>query len=175
MYAGRNDSILIDDWVNADIRLDPEGKTLPMDRFLESHAMKLRPRGADGAVLKEPMEKRASESQALREAITRRPSEAPDPSAQTGNEPDRAENDTAEVPLPPSHEYDERIHRLAREEDMAWSSGPPPILLEVHLEGEDFLAVISDAYASDTLFSKVLLHPEQHPRFTVKNKIIYCT
>ena len=36
MYAGRNDSIPIDDWVNADIRLDPEGETLPIDRLLES-------------------------------------------------------------------------------------------------------------------------------------------
>jgi len=57
---------------------------------------------------------------------------------------------------------------------MVWSSRSPPIPLEVHLEGEDFLAVIRDAYASDMLFSKVLLHPEQHPHFTVKNNIIYC-
>jgi len=54
---------------------------------------------------------------------------------------------------------------------MARPSGSPPIPLEVRLEGEDFLAVIRDAHASDTLISKVLLHPEQHPRFTVKNKI----
>jgi hypothetical protein len=79
------------------------------------------------------------------------------------------------IPSPPSHEQDERIDRIDHEEDMAWSSGSPPILLEVHLEGEDFLAVICDTYEGDTLFSKVLLHPEQHPRFTVKNKIIYCT
>jgi hypothetical protein len=69
MYAGRNDLILIDNWVNADICLDPEGETLPIDRLLECHAMKLRPRGTDGAVLKEPMEQRVSESQALREAV----------------------------------------------------------------------------------------------------------
>jgi hypothetical protein len=43
MYAGRNDSIPIDDWVNADIRLDPEGETLPIDQLLESRAMKLHP------------------------------------------------------------------------------------------------------------------------------------
>jgi len=39
MYAGQNDLIPIDDWVNTDVRLDPEGKTLLMDRLLESHAM----------------------------------------------------------------------------------------------------------------------------------------
>ena len=36
MYAGRNTDIPIDDWVNADIRLDPEGETLPIDWLLES-------------------------------------------------------------------------------------------------------------------------------------------
>jgi len=71
MYAGRNDSIPIDDWVNADIRLDPGGETLPIDRLLESRAMKLCPRGVNGAVLKDPMEQCISESQELREAIAR--------------------------------------------------------------------------------------------------------
>jgi hypothetical protein len=31
MYAGRNTDIQVDDWVNADIHLDPEGETLPVD------------------------------------------------------------------------------------------------------------------------------------------------
>ena len=54
---------------------------------------------------------------------------------------------------------------------MAWSSGSPLTPLEVYLEGDDFLAVISDTYKDYTLFSKVLLHPEHHPRFTInKNK-----
>lgn len=47
--------------------------------------------------------------------------------------------------------------------------------LKVHLEGEDFLVVIRNAYQQDTLFSKVLLNPEHHSRFTVKNRIVYCT
>lgn len=67
------------------------------------------------------------------------------------------------------HEQSEWIERIAREEDMAWASGSPPIPLEVHPEGESFLMVIGGAYGEDTLFIKVLLHPEQHPRYTVKN------
>ena len=58
---------------------------------------------------------------------------------------------------------------------MAWASGSPQIPLKVHLEGEDFLAVIRDAYRDDKLFSKVLLHLEEHPRYSIKNGIIYCT
>ena len=56
---------------------------------------------------------------------------------------------------------------------MAWSSGSPPIPLEVYLEGEDFLAVIREVYSDDTLFIKVLLYPEQHHCYSVKAGIIY--
>jgi hypothetical protein len=35
------------------------------------------------------------------------------------------------------------------------------------------LVVIRDVYCNDTLFSKVLLHSEQYPRFTVIHSIIY--
>jgi hypothetical protein len=56
MYAGRNDSIPINDWVNADVQLDPDGETLPIDRLLESHTMKLHLRGPNGAALKEHIE-----------------------------------------------------------------------------------------------------------------------
>ena len=172
MYAGRNDSIPIDDWVNADVRLDPEGETLPIDRLLESRAMQLRPRDPKGVVLKERVEPRISESLELQKANHSRPTEAPDPSAHASYE---AKNGSIEDQTPSTHERTERIERVAREEDMAWSSGSPLTPLEVHLEGEDFLAVIRNAYSDDTLFSKVLLHPEQHPRFTVKNGIIYTT
>ena len=47
--------------------------------------------------------------------------------------------------------------------------------LKVHLDGEDFLAVIRNAYRDNTLSSRVLLHLEQHPRYTVKSSIVYCT
>jgi len=81
--------------------------------------------------------------------------------------------DAPEARPPASHEQNERLEHVDREEDLAWSSGSLSTPLEVHLEGDDFLAVIREAYGKDTLFSKVLLHPEQHPRFTVENGIIY--
>ena len=163
MYAGRNDSIPIDDWVNADVRLDPEGETLPIDRLLESRAMQLRPRGPGGAVLKERAEPRVLESLELQRASVAQPNEVQETPVRTADTNAGVSNSTAEPHPQPSHEQSERIERIACEEDMAWSSGSPPTPLEVHLEGDDFLAVISSAYKDDTLFSKVLLHPEHHP------------
>jgi hypothetical protein len=52
MYAGQNDSILINDWVNADVHLDPNGETLLLSWLLESHAMHLCPHGVHSALLK---------------------------------------------------------------------------------------------------------------------------
>src|SRR5258706_12639190 len=82
-------------------------------------------------------------------------------------------NGTAEAHPSSTHEQNEHMERIAHEEDMAWSYGSPPTPLEVHLEGDDFLVVIRNAYNEDTLFSKILLHPEHHPRFTIKNNLIY--
>ena len=175
MYAGRSDSIPVDDWVNADVRLDPEGETLPIDRLLKSRAMRLRPRGANGAVLRERVEPRVTESQALREALPQEPAEVLDPETQSDSEPARSRGSAPENPPQPPHEPDRLLQHISHEEDVAWASGSPGTPLKVHLEGEDFLAVIRDAYKNDTLFSKVLLHPEQHPRYSIKNGIIYCT
>ena len=72
-------------------------------------------------------------------------------------------NGAAEAHPSSTHEQNEHMEHIACEEDMAWSSGLPLTLLEVHLEGDNFLAVIHNAYNEDTLFSKVLLHPEHHP------------
>ena len=68
MYSGRNEDIPIDDWVNADVHLNPEGETLPIDRLLESRAMQLRPRPQRpaGAVPKDPVEPRITESNGLK-------------------------------------------------------------------------------------------------------------
>ena len=175
MYAGRNDSIPVDDWVNADIRLDPEGEALPIDRLLKSRAMQLRPWGPRGAVLKERIEKCVSESLELLKASPLQPNEAPRPPTQMNNENARMSSSPPETHSLSPHEQNDLTERLAHEEDMAWSSGSPPTPLEVHLEGADFLAVIRDVYNDDTLFSKVLLHLEQHPQFTVKDGIIYTT
>jgi hypothetical protein len=65
MYSGWSDTIPINDWVNADVRLDPEGKLLPIDRLPELHAMWLHPCGTNGNVLKEHSELCIIESQTL--------------------------------------------------------------------------------------------------------------
>ena len=158
MYAGHNVSITIDDCVTADLRLGPEGETLPMDRFLESRAMQLRPRSANDAVLKEKSEHRITEIQGLRETVALRPSNPPDSLIHSGAIPEQSHETAAEHEPSSSLEHSKRLERIAHKEDMAWSSGSP-VPLKVHLEGEDLLGVISGAYGSDTLFSKVLLHP----------------
>jgi hypothetical protein len=52
--AGRNEDIPTDSCANADVRPDPEGETLPIDRPLECCAMQLCHRKPNGAVLKGP-------------------------------------------------------------------------------------------------------------------------
>jgi hypothetical protein len=52
MYTGQKDSILIDDWVNADIHLDPDGKTLLLAQLPKLHVMHFVPLWANGALLK---------------------------------------------------------------------------------------------------------------------------
>ena len=51
-----------------------------------------------------------------------------------------------ESPPPPYHEQDEFLESHAHDGDMVCSSGPPQSLLGVHLEGEDFPAMILDDY-----------------------------
>jgi len=134
--------------------------------------MKLRPCDPTGAIPKECIESCIVESRELREAATPQLDEAPEPSARIRGEHIQMKDNATEATPPPSHKLRERI---AHEEDMAWSSGSPPVPLEVHLEGEDFLVVIRGAYSNDMLFSKVLLQPEQHSQFTVRDGIIYMT
>src|SRR5258706_5165324 len=173
MYAGWNESIPIDDWVNADVRLDPKGETLLIDRLLKSRAMQLRPHGPGSAILKEHVEPQVSEALELQRASPLQPIEAPETPARIDDGNPRMSTDAPEARPPASHKQNERLERVDHEEDLAWLAGSLSTPLEVHLEGDDFLAVIREAYGKDTLFSKVLLHPEQHPRFTVKNGIIY--
>src|SRR5258706_7567306 len=103
MYAGRNESIPIDDWVNADVRLDPEGETLPIDRLLESRAMQLRPRGPGGAILKEHVEPQVSEALELQRAGPLQPIEAPDTPARIDDRNNRMSIDAAQARSPAFH------------------------------------------------------------------------
>jgi hypothetical protein len=41
-----------------------------------------------------------------------------------------------------------RLERLGHEEDVTWNSGSPAVLLQVHLEGEDFLEVVRQGYGN---------------------------
>ena len=64
MYAGQNDNIPVDDWVNVDICL---GETLPLDRLLESRAMQLWPwpQKPASVVPKDPIKPQTMESNDL--------------------------------------------------------------------------------------------------------------
>ena len=59
--------IPIDNWVNADICLDPEGDSLPLDRLLESRAMQLQShvQKPASAVLRDAVEPRIEESRLI--------------------------------------------------------------------------------------------------------------
>ena len=67
MYTGCNADIPIDDWVNVDVCLDPEGETLLIDWLLESQVMQLRLHDLKpvGAVPRDAVELRIKESQTL--------------------------------------------------------------------------------------------------------------
>lgn len=64
MHAGHNMGIPIDNWVNVDIQLNPEGETLPVDQLLESCAMqpKSRVQKPSSTVPRDAMEPRIKES-----------------------------------------------------------------------------------------------------------------
>jgi hypothetical protein len=185
MHAGQNGAIPTDDWVNADVRLDPEGETLPIDRLLECRTMQLRPRRPNGAVPKDPIELRTEESRMLR--IPSEQSTLPNaakrdlptaPALQGAVQVDAARNghNPGSGPSASSNndsDRRERLERLSQEEDVTWKSGSPSDSLRVHLEGEDFLTVVRDGYRRDTLFSKIIANIEQHPRYALRNGVLY--
>ena len=74
------------------------------------------------------------------------PGGAPDPSAQAEGEPDWSEGAATGSPPPPYHEHDEYLVHHAHEEEMVQSFGSPQTLLEVHLDGEDFSAMVRGDY-----------------------------
>ena len=92
MYAGRNDDIPVDNWVNADIHFDPEGETLPLNHLLESCAMQLWPwpQQPVGTVPRDPVELRTMESDGLRaisNELSRNVSQCPTRTANSQNLP----------------------------------------------------------------------------------------
>jgi transposase InsO family protein len=191
MYAGRNSEIPVDDWVNADVRLDPEGETLPIDRLLECRAMQLRPRKPAGAVLKDAVEPRVNESIELRgtsKRLTRSATRGLQPTdgkaKPHGSQPPLVLGSLSGVAASTGVESqvvtdipnrEERLERLSREEDMAWNSGSPSSPLRVHVEGEDFLEIVRKGYTKDVLFSKIVSNVQQHPRYALKDGLLYFT
>src|SRR5258706_6252657 len=107
MYAGQNESIPIDGWVNADICLDPKGETLLIDRLLESHAMQLCPQGPGSAILKECVEPQVLEALELQRAGPLQPIEAPETPAQINDRNTRISTDALEACPPASHKQNE--------------------------------------------------------------------
>ena len=102
--------------------------------------MQLRPRGLNGNALREHTEPRVEESRALQEAAPLPPIEVPGPPVQLSKQ--AGGTVTEDQPSPP-HEQGELPDCIAHKEDMAWSTGSPQTPLKVHLEGEDFLAVVT--------------------------------
>ena len=68
MYTGCNADTPIDDWIDTDVCLDPEGKPLPINSLLESQVMQLQlhnPKPA-GTVSMDAIEPRNEESSTRR-------------------------------------------------------------------------------------------------------------
>ena len=57
--------------------------------------------------------------------------------------------------------------------DVVWDSGSPATPFSVRLGGRRFTEVVRDGYEDDRVFGKVLAEPSHHPRFTVRDGMVY--
>ena len=136
----------IDQYVNADVRLDPEGEDLPQDRLLELNSMRVRKLTEKGRIwaakhakCHDHVEVRQEEAQALHDA-------APPVSAQ------------APITEDP---------QLFGPTD----SGPP--LRQLVETTAKFLHDVKQGYHNDTLLSKVLATPSAYPLFHYKDHLLW--
>ena len=134
---GPNETHPEEEYVNADKRLDPEGKTLPTERFVEIRTAGLR----HSECLKDKPQQHVVESNDMNKGGETRPSPI----------------DMDDV------------------EDMCvMDTGPDGSTLRAHVEKAlDITRVIKMNYGKDSTFSKVLQNPEAHPRFGVRDGLVW--
>ena len=70
---------------------------------------------------------------------------------------------TAEVPSEPSNDA-----------PLAFESGADGQSLHMHVEREfDLMQIVHRSYCKDPLFAKILVHPEAHPCFGIRDQLIW--
>ena len=142
------------DYVNADVRLDPEHDDLPWDRFQE-----VKDKVIENRVHCTNNAKLQVELAALRERLEDRDVIAAEMAA--------VQNKEEKQEAPPS------------------IVGDDPTIFESRAKGENlhermtikdsFDKDVREGYQSDTVFRKILVRPESHPNFTVKDEFVWTT
>ena len=146
-----DDAPLVQHYVFADVRLDPDHEDLPWDRLLELKNRVIETRSAKSQA------KRVNEQmRALRERIEERDAHAASMAAVAGSE--GVASSTIIL------EDDPTILE-------SQAKGPD---LHVHMSEHDPLHEdISKGYSGDRMFKKILLAPEDHPTFSVQDGFIW--
>ncbi|KAL7278559.1 hypothetical protein ACG7TL_007558 [Trametes sanguinea] len=140
------------EYVNADVRLDPDGDTLPFSRAIELKA---------GRVL------RKSSRLMAKQAAAERP-KTPLPQVV---EPRVLEAEQLAQHQPPSMPKEPARSEANPKLGDALSEGPS---LRLHIEGKDgFMTAVRQGYAHDSTLRKVQEQPEQHKAFAIRDGFIY--
>ncbi|KAL7280521.1 hypothetical protein ACG7TL_005453 [Trametes sanguinea] len=140
------------EYVNADVRLDPDGDTLPFSRAIELKA---------GRVL------RKSSRLMAKQAAAERP-KTPLPQVV---EPRVLEAEQLAQHQPPSMPKEPARNEANPKLGDALSEGPS---LRLHIEGKDgFMTAVRQGYAHDSTLRKVQEQPEQHKAFAIRDGFIY--
>lgn len=158
------------DYVNVDLRLDPGGEDLPMERWVEIRAIRTSNRKPVPRVERNDVENlmttEAARQQFLAPPRTRQP-RVPKEAVQPRDIEAKELVENAE-PLvqPPMINADE-------DPSVADSAAEAPSL-QSHMEkSNEFLDQVRDAYKKDPLFVKVLGNPSHYTTFDVEDGLIY--
>ena len=150
-------------YVNADVRLDPEGEDLPWGRFAELRG--LRP------IVSNNEGRRSTRIHELREQIEARQLEAADlnvNSKKLVSKKTSEEEETSKENETISNKLDEDP---SLEEALNYEGVTP---LRNHVENTaDFMKDVRTGYKKDTLFSKIMEAPTNYPLFTKRDGLIY--
>ncbi|KAL7277449.1 hypothetical protein ACG7TL_009311 [Trametes sanguinea] len=140
------------EYVNADVRLDPDGDTLPFSRAIELKA---------GRVLQKSSWLMAKQAAA----------EQPKTSLPQVVEPRVLEAEQLAQHQPPSMPKEPAKEDANPKLGDALSAGPS---LRLHIEGKDgFMTTVRQGYAHDSVLRKVQEQPKQHKVFAIHDGFIY--